>query len=104
MLTYILVMDLSNHAAVLEEIKRRFPLGCTVEDKDGFKNVITQHRLYNHSYKGDYIYIEKDEIQYWCFQGKGCYLYHKDTWSKVITPAQSILSPLQETFSKFINL
>jgi hypothetical protein len=96
-------MDLSNYAAVLEEVKRRFPLGCTVVDSDGDSNVITRWEPREGEKLPVIIAIEGDKILYWSPSGRACYLYYRGKWSIVIKPPQSTLSPLQEMFSKFIN-
>ena len=95
-------MDLSNKELVLEEVKKRFPLGSTVVDKDGDRNIIR-------SYSNDAIKIESDRIFYWPPAGRACYLYYRDTWSKIVQPAiesapeLASSSPLQTLFKNLIN-
>lgn len=76
-------MDLSNKKLVLEEVKKRFPLGSTVVYKDGDRSTILDYKhlqIDKHQiwYRGDYHTTPDDSDCVYL------YMLYSNAWSKVV--------------------
>lgn len=89
-------MDLSNKELVLEEVKKRFPLGSTVIDKDG-----------DYAVMNDYKYMGSDSHHIYMNEPDKTtiFLYIKGKWSTIVktAPESASSSPLQSLFYNLLN-
>lgn len=95
-------MDLSNKKLALEEVKKRFPLGSTVVDKDGDRSTILDYKhveieKYDIWYRGD-LHTTPDDAD--CI-----YLYRDpNKWADIESFKElPSSSPLQALFKNLIN-
>ncbi len=89
-----------------EEIKRRYPIGCRVEDNEGDQGVVYDYDFTNEDHFAFYNF-DDDPNRESCFGiiycEDGCYLYHFEVgwgWARIVG-AEPSDSPLQSIFGQF---